>query len=263
MSCIDFFRFLTVQANEEGLFNTANVDIASHLKQLQNPDIKHMGIALFDSHILQRPQQVQDIKQASINDAFSFYFMPDIRCKQAKQQIEQAASMGCKAIVFHPYLQKIMAEDDALIRQLALHTQHLGLFINICCAYGSPALFDIKPLHSVLNIAKTVQCPIVITHAGGAKICDALLLAESFPHLLLDTSFSLPYWMESPIEAWFAFSIKKLGSTRWMFASDAPFINQQQALSTHQLFFAKHQFSKTQIDDVMSNTAATLLQVAS
>jgi len=256
---IDFFRFAINTAHESDLLSMEKLDLKSALNTIQHPSINHSGIALFDPQVLSKKAHIQTMSDFNKNKDFSFYLMPDIRHEEVEQQIEQASQNNFKAIVFHPYLQKISTQDLTLVQRLAKLAEKNNLFICICCAYGSQDIYRYTPLHCVTAIAQVVQCPVIITHAGGAKITDALLIADAFPHILLDTSFSLHYWQESPLEEWFAYSIAKLGAQRWMFGSDAPFIPLEESLQSHHSFCKKHHLNQTQIDLLMGGTAANLL----
>ena len=66
----------------------------------------------------------------------------------------------------------------------------------------------------------------------------------------METSFSLNYWIGSSVEQDIAFSIKKLGVERWLFGSDAPFIEIERAIKEQLNFFDKWKFSEKEIEKI-------------
>jgi predicted TIM-barrel fold metal-dependent hydrolase len=216
-------------------------------------------MALFDSNIVNNKIQ-RDIITKSINlNNYSFSYMPNINGNMGEKQIDIAVEMGCKAIVFHPYLQCINHDKIERVRQLSIYAAEKGVFICICSAYGSKDIYKYKPLEVVVAVAESVDCPVVIVHGGGAKVLDAFLIAESFPNIYLDTSFSLHYWQGSPVEEAYAFSIKRLGADRWVFGSDAPFRTLDKTIKIHIDFFNKYGFTKKETSQILSGTAERLL----
>jgi predicted TIM-barrel fold metal-dependent hydrolase len=105
-----------------------------------------------------------------------------------------------------------------------------------------------------------VRCPIVMSHAGGRQILDAMLLAEDARQVVLDTSFSLPYYLGSSIETDFAFAMRKLGAARWVYGSDAPFVSLEDSLSATRRFLDAHRFAAKDVEQILHGTAAALLQ---
>lgn len=258
---VDFFRFPIRSANENELFNLEALDLRSELESLDCPSVTHSLVAIFDSDIIYRENQTQEVLEAGRNGRLSFAYLPDIKGNVGEEQIDAAVAMGCKAIVFHPYLQQVTGKDLPRIQALARYAADHSLFVCVCAAYGSKDIFRCQPLESVIAAVETVNCPVVIIHGGGAKVLDAFLIAESFPNVYLDTSFSLPYWIGSPIEEQFAFAIKQLGAERWMFGSDSPFCEQNESIEIHYEFCKRHNVSQTATDLIMGGTAASILGI--
>lgn len=258
---VDFFRFPIQSANENELFNLEAVNLRSELGNLDCPSVTHSFVAIFDSDIIYRETQAQEVLEAGRTGRLSFAYLPNIKGNIGEEQIDAAVAMGCKAIVFHPYLQQVTGKDLPRIQALARYAADHNLFICVCAAYGSKDIFRCQPLESVIAAVEAVNCPVVIIHGGGAKVLDAFLIAESFPNIYLDTSFSLPYWIGSPIEEQFAFAIKQLGAERWMFGSDSPFWDQGNSIKIHYDFFERHKFSSRSTDCIMGGTASMLLGI--
>ncbi len=261
MSTIDFSLHPVLTPSENKLFYLNDVDFNIRLQDISHPQVCHSLVSLLDSGVVYREQQVRDIHNISINGNYSFSFMPEIEGLRGKEQIDIAASMGCKALLLHPYLQQICGSRVEKARKLAIYAAEKGMFICICSAYGSKDIFRYKPLETVVAIAESVDLPVVIVHGGGAKILDAFLIAEAFPHIYLDTSFSLHYWLGSPIEEMYAFAIRSLGVDRWMFGSDAPFRPLSETIEVHTDFCNRHGFNQEEVNQIMYGTASKLLKL--
>lgn len=259
MDLIDFFRFPVVSNSESGLFSLKDEDLRKCLSKNNNESIKHENIALFDSNAIFNNIQVGIISELINTGNFSFSFMPSLDEIEGKRQIETAAEVGCKSIVFHPYLQKINKAKLQKVKTLSKYASNKGLFSCICASYGSKDIFKYTPLETVMAVAESTDLPVIIVHGGGAKVLDALLIAESFSNVFIETSFSLHYWLGSPIEDAFAFAIRKLGADRCLFGSDAPFMNLIETIEIHKSFCKRHEFSLSETYDLFYGTSSKIL----
>lgn len=259
MEIVDFFRFPVTEPVESNLFKLTESDLHSSLNLSDNSKVKHALIALFDSSVIDKTNHVKVISRLSHTKNFSFAYMPELSKSFGENQINAAFEMGCRSIVFHPYLQKINLQCIDEVKRLSSFAASLGMIVSVCCAYGSRYIFQYSPLKIVVELAEIIKTPIVIVHGGGAKVIDALLIAESFPNVYLETSFSLQYWLGSSVEKDFAFAIRKLGVERCMFGSDSPFMNIDNAISAHLDFCKKHGFSHDETSKLMGETAKSLL----
>jgi uncharacterized protein len=184
----------------------------------------------------------------------------DFRRPDAVARLQAARDAGVAALKFHPYLQKIVPADFDRAAALAQEAARLGMFVMVCCAYGTRALERHDGVRLAARIADAVPCPIVMSHGGGRQILDAMLVAADAPQVLLETSFSLPYYEGSSIETDMVFAMRKLGASRWMYGSDAPFVPLAASLAQTRAFFERHRFSAADVDQILYGTAATLLE---
>jgi predicted TIM-barrel fold metal-dependent hydrolase len=99
-----------------------------------------------------------------------------------------------------------------------------------------------------------------MSHGGGRQVLEAMLVAADAPQVLLETSFSLPYYVGSSVDTDFAFAMRKLGAARWMFGSDAPFVPLGESVERTREFFDRHHFTAAEADQIFHGTAAALLQ---
>jgi predicted TIM-barrel fold metal-dependent hydrolase len=184
----------------------------------------------------------------------------DFRRPDAEARLEQAHAAGAAALKFHPYLQRIVTADYDRAAALARAAERLGMFVMVCCSYGTRALEKHDGVRLAASLAGVVRCPIVMSHGGGRQVLDAMLVAADAPQVLLETSFSLPYYEGSSIETDFAFAMRKLGASRWMYGSDAPFVTVSESLRSARAFFERHRFTSAEVEQVLHGTASALLQ---
>ena len=157
--------------------------------------------------------------------------------------------------VMHPYLQDLQADKLSSL-DACINADIIGRRpIFICTAIGSPKMYSIDPLKVASAVANKVSSPVVLAHAGGAKILEAMLIADAHAHVFLETSFSLPYWLGSSVEQDMAFALKKIGAHRFLYGSDAPFCSEQKALDAHDTFFKRHDIDAASIDKIMCTNA--------
>lgn len=195
-----------------------------------------------------------------LTERFAFAYAPDFRRADALERISVAREFGVRALKFHPYLQKIEGTDSAQAAIVARAAAALGMFVMVCCAHGTRALDRYSGVKLTAYLSEQITCPIVMSHAGGARILDAMLVAADAPNVYLDTSYSLPYYLGSSVEGDFAFAMRKLGTGRWVYGSDAPFDELTRSLEVTQRFLEVHGFSAREMDDVLYATAAGILQ---
>jgi predicted TIM-barrel fold metal-dependent hydrolase len=196
----------------------------------------------------------------AVSDRFAVALAVDFRRADAEARLEQAHAAGVAALKFHPYLQRIVPGDYERAAALARAAERLGMFIMVCGSYGTRALERHDGVRLAARLADAVRCPIVLSHGGGRQVLDAMLVAADAPQVLLETSFSLPYYEGSSIETDFAFAMRKLGASRWMYGSDAPFVAVPESLRSALGFFERHRFTPAEVEQVLHGTAAALLQ---
>lgn len=237
-------------------------DIAAVLCGLSNR-LKKAGIEkgvaiILDTDFLANGKAVEVIKKLNKAKKISnliFSASIDFRSKDARSCLEVFLSLGFKALKFHPVHQRILPQDYAKAKKLALmatnknkiiiiDTQHVGLDSDI---YSG--------LHLAKYFLPEVKTPIVLAHSGALKVLEALVLALDYENIYLGTSFSVPFWQKSSVEMDLAFAFKKLGSNRCIYGSDAPYIDLEDSLRATNKFFKEYNFSKKDIDNIMYNTA--------
>jgi len=215
-----------------------------------------------DSGILDRSADLAIIQTAVDTGRFFFTIVPDLQvaADDPAAMVKQARKAGFRGLTFHSYLQRIQTEGYPLIAELAVEGDRAGMFTGLCTAFGSREIYTYHSLPLAAEVVKQCEGPVILYHCGGARILEAMLLAEAWPNLYLETSFSLSYWLGSTIETDQAFAMRKIGCKRFLFGSDAPFIPLERTVDDHKTFFRRHDFTRAESDRVFSGTAGHLLQ---
>lgn len=183
----------------------------------------------------------------------------DFRSDHIYDYINCLHAAGVHAIMFNSYLQQIAESDFRQVLQVCEYAAAKGLKICIDGSYGTSKMYTYDNMQLACFIADYIfKTPIIIVHAGGYRVIEAMLLAADKSNVWLDTSFSLPYYQHSSIEQDFAYVIKKMDYSRMVFGSDHPYIPFQEALSSHLSFFDKYMFTATQIEKLMYTNALEL-----
>lgn len=209
--------------------------------------------------LIDEPAFPAALAAAGRTDRLLFAWTPDFRGISAVEKLEAAHRLGIQILKFHPYMHRMEDRDHDDAVKLARHADLLNMPIMICCSHGTRVLDRISGVRLAARLASEVQVPIILSHAGGSRILDAMLLAADAPNVYLETSFSLPYFAGSSIEQDFAFAMRKLGTGRWMYGSDAPYVDPEVSLNSHLQFFARYGFTAEEVSNVMYNTAARVL----
>ena len=183
----------------------------------------------------------------------------DFRKHNALQYIDKAIAEGIDCIKFHSYNQNISEADFTEIVKICQYAEAKGVMICIDTSYGTSKMFVYDNLKLACFIADFVtKIPIVLLHSGGKRVIEAMLLADDKKNIFLDTSFSLPYYLNSSIETDFAYVYRKIGSKRVLYGSDAPYVNIHKNIETTIAFLEKHRFSQQEIEDILFHNAQNL-----
>lgn len=192
---------------------------------------------------------------------FGFIFMINPYKNNYNKVLKQIHLIGFKGIIFHSYIDHIRLDKNNNMINISKKAEKLKLTIGFSSAFGSKKIYDINPLKNSLEVIKSIKSNVILYHCGGLKINEVMLISEMWDNILLETSFSLSYWKNSSVESDLAFVIKKIGSHRIMFGSDSPFINEDQAIKDHYIFFKKYKFTKKDIDNILFKNANSLIHV--
>lgn len=184
----------------------------------------------------------------------------DFRAEHIESILNRAWEYGIRSFMFHAYLQNICYQDyPQIIRACQWISEKRGL-ICIDTSYGSLRMYDYDNLKLVAHVSQHIQkSPIVMIHGGGKRILEAMLLAEHAQNLILDTSFSLDYYLGSSLEKDFVFALKKLGSKRFIYGSDHPYIDFKISRKNIHQFLSSHAISEEEQNQLTHQNAHNLL----
>lgn len=216
------------------------------------------NIMVLDTDFLRR--NPSDLLAATHRLGYRTTCMIDPRFDDAEDLVDRAAERGVDGIKFHPYFLRLEERDFPRAVRVAKRAEMHGLWIAVCNSYGTIDVQRIQPVRLLIAICREVRMvPVVSLHAGGARVLEVMSVAFDCDNLLLETSFSLPFWNDSSVEADFAFAMRKLGADRWLYGSDHPHVDLAVAQDEMHAFFDRHRFSASEAERVMIGTATERL----
>lgn len=228
-----------------------------HKNKIKNLD--GLNILLFNPNLINEKQNnfFKNIKNKY--GVVKFTALIDFRQNKIFEYIDNLKLLGVNAIMFNSYLQQIKESDFLIILTICKYASEHGFIICIDGSFGTSKMYKFDNLKLACFISDSIiKTPIVIVHGGGSRIIDAMLLASDKKNIWLDTSFSLPFYIGSSLEKDFSFAIKKLNFERIIFGSDHPYVDLQNALKEHFLFFQKYNFKSKEIEKIMWNNSQLL-----
>lgn len=191
-----------------------------------------------------------------------FTLLVDFRHINAPLHIMDASRVGVKGIKFHSYLQKIREDDFPTIIELCIYAEKLGMFICIDTSFGTIDLYKYDNLKLAAAVAGCIKiAPVVLLHSGGARVLEAMLLADLQDNLYLETSLTLPFYEGSALWKNIAFAYRKLNCDRVLYATDFPYVNLEHSLNTHTKLFREFNFTSGEIEKIMYQNADRLLSM--
>ncbi|MFC1646568.1 amidohydrolase family protein [Candidatus Omnitrophota bacterium] len=166
-----------------------------------------------------------------------------------------------RGIKLHPRHQKFSLNDSRVI-----------VLFKKCAKLKIPVIIDAFPgidyktgesIPLIIEkiAARIPDVNIVIAHAGGYKVMDALFAAKNQKNIFLDLSFSLQYFKGSSIENDIIFAIKKIGAHRCIYGSDFPEVDMGKSLVFIKRFLKDNNFSNRDKEYILGKTIASLLHL--
>jgi predicted TIM-barrel fold metal-dependent hydrolase len=142
----------------------------------------------------------------------------------AIEQFERAIfDLGLRGLKLHPRRQKFGHNEFVQIIPLIKKTVDLKVPVLIDAFPYGQGFFDRREVQLVNDMAVAVpHAKIILAHAGGYQIFDALMVAKANPNVFLDISFTPLYFRGTSIERDLGFVIRKMGGERIIYGSDHP-----------------------------------------
>lgn len=214
---------------------------------------------LFNLDLFSESIEAFKLVASRILDYTAITALVDFRRHDLLEYLEKVKIQGAKAIMVNSYLQQISEQDFLNVYQALKFAEKNDLIICIDGSYGTSKMYQYDNMKLACFAADLVSgVPIVIIHSGGLRVKEAMLLAFDKPNVFLDTSFSLPFYLNSSLEQDYAFAYKKIGTNRVLYGSDIPYLNSENAVNIHSHFFKKYKFSDSDIENIMFKNALNL-----
>jgi predicted TIM-barrel fold metal-dependent hydrolase len=230
----------------------------SKLQQCTGGNFMLFNTKLFDEEI-KNFSDFNNLVKSELKYA-SFTALIDFRRKDVFNYLEKVVN-NIDFIMFNSYLQQISEEDFESVYKVCSFAEKNKIKICIDASYGTSKMYTYDNLKLACYITDRItRIPVVIIHCGGKRILDAMLLAADKSNIYLDTSFSLPYYINSSVEMDMAFAFKNIGTHRVLYGSDFPYLNSDKAKEIHLDFFDKYHFSSEDVENIMFNNAVRLIQ---
>lgn len=226
--------------------------------------LKGGNYMLFNQHITETDgfkEQMDKLRTSgTISEKSCFTLLLDFRHKNAMNHISTAHIAGVKGIKFHSYLQRIEESDIDYIVALCKEVERLGMFICIDASYGTTYLYKYDNLLLATRIAEIIKnAPIILLHSGGARVLEAMLIADMQENIYMETSLTTPFYEGSSLWQDLAFAWRKLNCERVLYATDFPYITLKKSFEAHEKLFEQFEFTEKELDKVLFGNALKLL----
>ncbi len=263
MKVIDANIHLPKAPNDVHELDFNSFDVLNSIKSLdthlKKNNVKGGCVSILDTNFIKGENK--NILELLKTRGFKAVTMIDPSDKNWKNNVLRAKELGFIGIKFHSYIQRIDSSFDKRIMDICKFASDLGLLITICCSYGTKDLYKFNGVRIISELLNEISTPILALHAGGKKILDLMLIAEQSSNIYIDLSFSLSYYLGSSIENDIAFSINKLGSERWLYGSDHPYVDMKLSIKNIMNFFSRNKFSKNDIQNIMYKNGSKFFDV--
>ena len=150
-------------------------------------------------------------------------------------------NLGAIGLKLHPRLQNIKLTDKNFIK-----------LIQYAAFPDGSDLINGFNLMQYVDLAKSAtQTKMIWAHMGGHHAIDFAFAAKRLENVYLDISFSIYYYIGSPVVDSILYAIKNLGYNKIFFGSDYPDKNPSEVLKIVNNLFEKHEVSKEDQNKIM------------
>jgi len=221
----------------------------------------HVNIMIFNTAIFDDPEisHFTKIFQSDFPDS-CLTLLADFTTPNPLEYLQKAKSAGVRLIKFHSYVQKISEHDFDDVVKMALMAQYLKMPVCIDASFGTTGMYTYDNLKLAAAVAdKIPKVPVIILHSGGARVIEAMLIADEKKNVFLETSFSIDYYQGSSIENDFAFAYRKIGSHKVLFGSDFPYVDNETSKNNTIRYLDNNKFTEVEIEKILFYNAMSLL----
>lgn len=228
METIDFHTHLYDEPEIEVQQRLSEHDVEAiatdYVDRLDEHGLGHAVAIVMDEDFLHDADAVASLLDVrDRTDRFSLVFLLDPLREDFAELVERVVEIDALGVKLHPYLQELDVGSDPEPLQDAFERIEAASLLTIVDAnYAGEHLYEYNGVRLGHEMARRVSSPIVLAHAGNAKVLDAFAVARHAENVWLDTSFTLPYWRGSSVGRDIAFCMEKLQMERWLWGSDTP-----------------------------------------
>lgn len=170
--------------------------------------------------------------------------------------VSYLSKAGVKFIKFHSYHQQISEHLIPACVKIAKIAETFGIGICVDASYGSLGIYRYDNLKLATEILLEVKSvPVVILHAGGLRAYEAALIASSCENAFIELSFSPHYYSNTSFYQAFVDMFQLLPPSRFLYASDYPYIDLRESLSCAERLFLDAGLTATDIEGVFAENA--------
>jgi predicted TIM-barrel fold metal-dependent hydrolase len=190
-----------------------------------------------------------------------FASVEPLKGKAALEQLEQAVvELGLKGLKLHPRLQGFGCMHLASVVPIVERAADLKVPVLIdAFPYGSE-VFRTRPIELINDLALAVpQVKLIMAHAGGHQLFDAMMVAKANRNIFLDISLTPIYYRGTSIESDLGFVIRKVGAERILYGSDHPDRPLRATFSQVLQILETYGLSSSQLDAILGNNLTELL----
>jgi uncharacterized protein len=258
-----------IHINSSGIFdedlNLSLLNLDTEFSRLSNElnaaNISCGNLMILDQDLLGKEKERNQLIHHSRELNLDLTLLVNQKNKDYVNTLRTAKDIGIKTIKFHPYFQHILGDQHKDAVKIAQAASDMDFNIAVCCSYGTKYVHYINGRRLLADLVIAgIKTPIIALHSGGKDVLDIMSIALDCNNVYLETSYSIPCWIGSSVEADIAFAFKKVGAHRCLYGSDRPYMPLDRNITDTLNFLSKHQFNDNEIDNIMSITYKSLFE---
>ncbi len=263
MGIIDAHLHVMEHPSLDGEFNLAKLDIFKAFRNLSmrvaDAGLDKAIVHILDEKVIMDESVYNSFLKCNNQNLFFSIRLPS-NIDNLEEFLQKANISGIRGIKILPYEDYITEDKYDYYLYACKMAEKLGFIITVCCTYGSKYIYEVNNLALAKHIADNVNTTVVLAHAGGARVLDAMSIALDLDNIMMDLAFSLSYWKESTVIQDIAFCIKKVGAERFLFGSDGPHIGIEEAINVADTFLDANNFLVEDKNKIFYENAQNLVE---
>ncbi len=179
----------------------------------------------------------------------------------AAEILEEAVSgLGLRGLKLHPRIQGFGLDDFDRIVPVVERAAVLRIPVVIDAFSQGADWYLRREVELSGRLAAAVpQAMIVMAHAGGHRVQEALIVARACKNVYLDISFTVGFFAGSHVVDDLCFVIRKIGAERILFGSDYPEFSILEALDAARAVLERAGFGEAECQEVLGGNAERIL----